>query len=163
MRLKLLVVLMLALLTGCAGYSLDFLDNYEPGQDYSKYKTYNFYAGSGRGEVATNKELDQRLRRSVEAGLSEAGYSKGDPPDFYVNYWIDVSGSKNLDPYYQDGKKLPGNEKFDSGALVLDFIDAASNNRYWRGAVMGDIAERTPDDRLEQAVSKILENYPPKN
>ena len=163
MRLRLSAILILALLAGCARYSLDFLSNYEPGQDYTKYKTFNFYEGSGRGEVVTNKALDERLRASVEAVLVDYEYTKADKPDFYVNYWIDVTGAKNLDPYYNDPQKIPGNEKYKSGALVLDFVDSTSGTRYWRGAAIGDIAERTPDDRLEKAVAKILDNYPPKD
>jgi hypothetical protein len=163
MRLKLSVVLLCAFLVGCARYSLDYIGNYEPGQDYTRYKTFNFYDTSGRGEVAVNKELDQRLRQAVEAALIEAGYTQAASPDFYVNYYLDVTGSKNLDPYHRDPQQLPGNEKYRSGALVLDFIDASTNSRYWRGAALGDIAERTPKDRLEKAIDKILENYPPQD
>ena len=163
MRLKWSVTWIMVLLAGCARYSVDFLARYEPGQDYTQYKTFNFYEGSGRGEAVVNRELDQRLRSSVEAGLVEFGYVKSDKPDFYVTYWIDVTGAENLDPYHRDPQEIPGNEKFQSGALVLDFVDASTNSRYWRGVAIGDIAERTPKDRLEKAIEKILENYPPED
>jgi hypothetical protein len=163
MRLKLLATLLLVLVTACARYSLDFVARYDPGQDYTKYKTFNFYEGTGRGAVATSQELDERLRTAVEATLVDYGYTKADKPDFYVTYWVSVTGAENLDPMHHDGNEIVGNEKFQSGALVLDFVDATTSSRYWRGAVMGDIAERTPKDRLEKAVEAILDNYPPKD
>lgn len=167
MRWKLQVSTLLVLLAGCgAGYSLDYLANYEPGQDYTKYKTYNFYQAPGRSPNASSAAIDARLRAAVEQGLAEEGLTKAEQPDFWVTSWIDVKGRESLDPvtsYNAGAKALKGEEGYQSGALVLDFIDAATNQRYWRGVAMGDIAERTPKDRLEKAVTLILENYPPED
>jgi hypothetical protein len=149
---------------GCAGYSMDFLANYEPGQDYSKYRTFNFYEKTGTGRYADNPEFDQRLRDAVRAGLTEAGYSMAEKPDFWVTYWIDVTGRERGDPvtsYMSTDPKISGKQEFQRGALVLNFIDGQTNQRYWRGVAMGDLAERVPKDRLEKAVDTILENYPP--
>ena len=83
-----------------------------------------------------------------------------------MTYWLDVKGQENLDPiktYQGVDKDVRGTEAYKSGALVLDFVNAGTNQRYWRGAAIGDIAERTPKDRLEKAVLLILENYPPED
>lgn len=163
MRFKVRLGVLVLFLAGCgSSYTLDFLSDYEPGQDYSKYKTFNFYKESGRGVHGNTNELDARLRPAVEAELVSAGMTKANKPDFWVTYWIDVKDRENLDPV-NTYVSVVGKEEFKSGALVLDFIDATTNQRYWRGLVMGDIAERTPDDRLETAVRRILENYPPED
>jgi hypothetical protein len=145
---------------------MDFLSDYEPGQDYSGYKTFSFYEKTGSGRYADNPQLDQRLRDAVQAGLMEEGFSMADKPDFWVTYWIDVTGREHGDPvtsYMGTDPTLSGKEEFKRGALVLNFIDATSNQRYWRGVAMGDIAERVPKDRLEKAVETILDHYPPED
>jgi hypothetical protein len=163
MRFKVQLGVLIVLLAGCGKtYNLDYLSNYEPGQDYTKYKTFNFYKVTGTAPHATSNELDARLRPAVELGLFEEGFTKAEQPDFWVKYHIDVKGRENLDPVITS-VGLQDKEEFKSGALVLDFIDATTNQRYWRGVVIGDIAERTPKDRLETAVRRILENYPPED
>ena len=66
-------------------------------------------------------------------------------------------------PYYGGGRV--SSFYYRQGALVLDFIDTASNEVIWKGVatvyLSKDLTPEKIDDRVNEAVEKILENFPP--
>jgi len=129
-----------------------------------------------------------RIRMAVGAQLLSKGYRRlyDEKPDFYVTYHI---GLKDMAPtvstqYYSNGMagrpfsysadtRSTGSEKptineaptYLTGSLLIDIIDAASNQLVWRGIAAAEVdtaltsAER--DERTRTIVHKMLSHFPP--
>ncbi|MFQ5456875.1 MAG: DUF4136 domain-containing protein [Myxococcota bacterium] len=127
-------------------------------------------------------------RRFAELGYKETDQGE---PDFYVGYHAAVArrveSSKPSDYYGAIGEKgylggyrsrygaygedwgrvsvpIPAYE-YDMGTLVLDIIEAESGSLVWRGWARAEIDLWVPGggggERIDEAVTKILANFPP--
>ena len=76
-------------------------------------------------------------------------------------------GGSYLYPYYGHIAYwgTPTIRQYEEGTLLLDFVDAKSNQLIWRGSAKSDLdVVSTPERRekmINEAVRKILENFPP--
>jgi hypothetical protein len=56
-------------------------------------------------------------------------------------------------------------DQYEQGTLILDVIDAGSNKLIWRGSAAARVVDdKTPEERtrrVNEAVEKILERFPP--
>lgn len=169
----LLTLLVMLALAGCAGPKYE--QDYKADTDFSRYQTYAWQGG--RAEVET---LDlQRLQNLTQEALAEQGYLLDrENPDFLItlnaftrrkidgsrglglsigvplgdNVRIGVGGSKSLPREQQEG------------ILVMDVIDASSNQLLWRGTGTGIPLENfrlAQEQQLKQAVEKLVEPFPP--
>jgi hypothetical protein len=146
---------------------------------FTSYKTYKFEDVSNlktETSVVTSPFLIKRIRQAVEKSLKEKGYSNanGGQPDFLIVYrWstierieIDYSGDGWL------GHRYPGDspfettvQQYDEGTITIDFIDAKSTNRFWRGTgtrrVNYSSSPQKSAEYIQKWVSKIIKQYPP--
>ena len=165
--------------------------DYDRGANFAAYHTYDWLSGEQEktGDMRTdNSAVDMRIRMAVGAQLLSKGYRRlyDEKPDFYVTYHI---GLKDMAPtvstqYYSNGMagrpfsysadtRSTGNEKptineapaYLTGSLLIDIIDAASNQLVWRGIAAAEVdtsltsAER--DERTRTIVHKMLSHFPP--
>ena len=165
--------------------------DYDRGANFTAYHTYDWLSGEQEktGDMRTdNSAVDMRIRMAVGAQLLSKGYRRlyEEKPDFYVTYHI---GLKDMAPtvstqYYSNGMagrpfsysadtRSTGNEKptineapaYLTGSLLIDIIDAASNQLVWRGIAAAEVdtsltsAER--DERTRTIVHKMLSHFPP--
>jgi hypothetical protein len=69
-------------------------------------------------------------------------------------------------PYYGGGAPHTYVREYEEGTLILDVVDAASNKLVWRGTAQAELSSNSSaekrQERLNEAVSKILEDFPPK-
>jgi hypothetical protein len=165
--------------------------DYDRDANFTAYHTYDWLSGEQEktGDMRTdNSAVDMRIRMAVGAQLLSKGYRRlyDEKPDFYVTYHI---GLKDMAPtvstqYYSNGMagrpfsysadtRSTGNEKptineapaYLTGSLLIDIIDAASNQLVWRGIAAAEVdtaltsAER--DERTRTIVHKMLSHFPP--
>jgi len=92
--------------------------------------------------------LSDDLNESQVNAAYGAGYYEG-----YPNNW---ESQRFATSYTND---------FTMGTLIIDILDMKSELLVWRGMaeaeVKEQIGEREREERVNNAVSKILENYPP--
>ena len=124
-------------------------------------------------------ELDEeRLIRSLEAGLTEEGLSREAEPDVLVNVYseefqeqsgnslgIGVGGTgRNVGVGISGGIPLGGPETFIS--LTFDVIDARRDELIWQAVVQSKFDKNaSPEKRqliFDRMVAKALEDFPPK-
>jgi hypothetical protein len=173
-----------ALLAACA--TLDVSSDYDPATDFAKYKTYQWLPGTSK--IAGRDEryddlLDQRVRDAVGKELTAKGYQlRADgAPDFLVTYQAAVQDKIDVrvinDYYggygyagyygYRGGWMVPRTEtyQYSQGTLVIDIIDAAARRVIWHGTVQAEVnLQQDPQKRiarLNEAVHKVLEQFPP--
>jgi hypothetical protein len=165
-----LLVLVVAALVGCS--TITTTVDYDKSEDFSKYRTYG-WVGTGN---LRNDLVEKRIVAAVDQQLAAKGLKKGENPDLLVAVHGRLSKETQITAYntgwgygYRRGgmgmstatvKDVP------VGTLILDLVDGKDKDLVFRGTATSTIdGSASPDDRekkIQEAVQKILENYPPK-
>jgi hypothetical protein len=157
-------------LDGCAGLRIDTYARRDV--DFRQYRTYefgtttNFWTGDPR--LDNNPFVQEHLKQAVESRLAARGLEKAtDSPHLRVRYFAGVNQAVDINGYGEDRGDCEGCEPFvyESGDIVLDFIDARTNRLVWRGWAEGSLDGMIDDQellekRIEDAVSRIMEKLP---
>jgi hypothetical protein len=177
MKITMTLVLMgiLALTLSCSTIRASY--DYDPEVDFSLKVTYDWLP---MGKAAPDRELIvKRVKSEVTQQLAQKGVTRSeDNPDFLIavhggkqtklsvedwgySYGRDRSGGYR--PYR--GGRVIDVYQYEEGTLILDFVDSGSKELIWRGSATGIMAPHpTPSQRgrkVQEAVTKILENFPP--
>ncbi|MDN3664331.1 DUF4136 domain-containing protein [Algibacter miyuki] len=164
---------LLLLVASCAPIYVNY--DYEKGTDFSKYKSYNYYADMKTGL----SELDtKRLLNALDEQLQVKGMSLSDTPDFFIDIkstefqgaqkqTVGVGlggGGRNVGGGISIG--LPIGQAQVTRQLTVDFVDENIKQLYWQAVSESSFnPNQTPEKRearLNAIVSKILAKYPPK-
>jgi hypothetical protein len=168
---------LMALLYSCS--SLDISTDYDPTQDFSKYKTYRWARIKERDPndlLTKNLRLRKRVMVAVNKGLKEKGFEKLDrgKPDFIVFVHAGVQQKTNV--YYHGGYHYGGwwgpygggyssVSNYKQGTLVFDIVDTDEKELSWRG-IASDVVQSYSDpeelqEELDYVISIMLEDFPP--
>lgn len=161
------------LLAGCA--TTQARSYVQPGADFERYRTYGWGAvdtfTTGDPRLDSNTFFRDRLQAGVDARLASRGLERTDAgaADLLLHYHvnitqrIDVNEIDEKHGYCTDCRPAV----YDAGTLTLDLIDASTGRLVWRGW-----AERSVDgvfdrqdwmeQRIDEAVARILERLPPR-
>jgi len=158
--------------------------NFDPGADFSKYKTYKWEKHPKSLDV--DDLTMQQLGKGFDAALIAKGLRRADSgsADLVIVFQIAVSQEKEMTAYSTGGYSYgPGwrggwyggtgmgtttatTNTINIGTVVLDMYDTAGKNLVWRGSASKTIdAKAKPDKRqknIDKAAQKMLKNYPPK-
>jgi len=163
----------LLLLAACSSVSTSY--DFDPDADFARLKAYAWV------ESAIDRDTDplvlERVRRATDAGLAAAGYRKVESGgDFHVaahlrsRQRVQVRDTGYAGPYYGYGYGHWGTRRidvyeYDEGSIILDVIDAKTNKLLWRGIAKAAVPESPKPEELtklvDEAVSKLLEDFPP--
>ena len=180
-QIRLLIFTATILLAGCSGVQVN--QDYDPATDFNAMTAYGWATATQEktGDLRIDNPLrDARIRAAVERRLQEQGYVKTTKkdPTFLVRYQyvlrqkIDSDGSGigfGIGSYGRHGGIAIGTgnsiREYDEGALVIDFVDAASETLLWRGTGIQrfreyDDPQKTSRD-IDTLVEKILSQFPP--
>lgn len=187
--MKLFQILILSVFTlsliGCSSvkYSTDF----DPTQDFGKYKTYRF---ANPSEVDPEDLLTQypltkkRVIAAIEDDFAAKGFQlvEEGEPDFVV---LLAAGSKERMQVTQTGGYgyggwyggYPGYggmgyggsthvSYYEEGTLIIDIVDWQEKELSFRGAATGTLSksEKTPEESqedIDELVTNILADFPP--
>ena len=182
-RLCALSILVL-LVTGCAsGPSIRTTS--APGADLTSYQRFAFVEPLGTDRAGYASLVSQQLVFSTRRELELRGFELAetvDLADLLVNFnthlderirtrqvadpWYGPSfydyrfGIYNPWPTYSVSTEV---EQYSEGTLVIDLIDASSQEMVWEGTARNQISERSRRDaaaRLDDAVQRIFEEFP---
>ena len=174
-------------LAGCSPITVS--TDYDPSIDFSDYRTYAWLPDLDK-RIAdpqsvdpriNNTLLDKRVRKAVETHLGAKGYTmvSTDTPDLYVAYHAALIGKVDVttvNRHYGYGPGWRGRggsigtethvREYEEGTLILDLIDAKTESLIWRGLAQAEVwVTSTPEERekrINEAVRKMLERFPPK-
>jgi len=162
-------------LTACS--SISTTSDYNPGTDFSSYRTFSIYNGvikdsklesaplvKKRVLEAINNEMQKKgLTPSDSASASLIVFAHGgtaekmNVTDYgygYGGWWGPNPYGRNIDVSY-----------YTQGSLVIDFVDNSKDELVWRGIGTAALQDNgTPEERqafIDEAVAKILDQYPP--
>jgi hypothetical protein len=170
-----LAIVILGFLAGCS--SISVTSDYDPEADFISYNTFSIYNGvikdsqlesaplvKKRVLEAITNEMQKKgltLTDSANAALTifaQAGTAeKMNVTDYgygYGGWWGPNPYGRNIDVSY-----------YTQGSLIIDFVDNSKDELVWRGIGTAVVQDRgTPEERqafIDEAVAKILEQYPP--
>jgi hypothetical protein len=169
------------LATGCARVSVHTV--VDPSADFRAYTTFKFLPNGGPQEQPERGRRHLRfvedplyhadLQLAIRADLEAKGFRalRGESePDLLIDYQTVVRNRADLlPPLYGVGWRgrvfvaAPGMVRwYKEGTLVVDVIDARTNETVWRGVGVGAMRDMAPGEGIEAAVKEILKDFPPK-
>jgi hypothetical protein len=149
--------------------------------DFASFKTYAMKDGTKVGQPL----IDERIVAAIDAQMAAKGLTKSDAnPDVVVVYHVAFDKQKDISTYssgygggygaygYRYGGGWGGGTTSTQvrdilvGTLVIDMADAKKGQVVWRGMGVKEVdTTAKPDKRdksINNAVTKIFKNYPPK-
>jgi hypothetical protein len=172
-RNKLCLVVALPCLLCCVTVAQSVRTSRAAGVDFSKFHTYRWVQVKG---PHPDPNIDAQIRQSVDSQLATKGLklTTEDSADLSIDYQAAISEETKWQSYedWSDAsfvaQRIGKTEKvtLNQGTLDLDMYDTAAKNLVWnaRGTKTLD-TKSSPEDRkkrLDQAVKKMLQNFPPK-
>lgn len=143
------------------------------------FETYAWLPHPSQGRDA-NQLIEGRVMSAVDAQMAGKGYTKvARDPDFLLGWHVaadDKVDVQTFNNYYGYGYNYWGYggplynqetyvRQYTEGSLLLDVVDASSNQLVWRGAAHGEVdLDASPEERqakINDAVSMILDRFPP--
>jgi len=143
--------------------------------NFAAFKTYALKDGTKVGDPL----IDDRISAAIDSQLAAKGLTKNDAkPDVTVMYHVAFDKQKDITAYSTGGgpyayrwgggwgtTNVRVNEIL-VGTLVIDIADANKSEVVWRGMGVKEVdvqakAEKR-DKNINNAVTKILKDFPPK-
>ena len=171
----LMVFISIGFITACS--SISVTSDFNPGADFISYNTFSIYTGVIKDSklesvpLAKKRVLEAITNEMQKKGLTitdssnasliifaQAGTAeKMNVTDYgygYGGWWGPNPYGRNIDVSY-----------YTQGSLIIDFVDNSKDELVWRGIGTAVVQDRgTPDERqafIDEAVAKILDQYPP--
>jgi len=165
-----LILAYLTLITGCSDIITSY--DYDTRADFANLRTFAWLPIPPASQV--DDLTTRRIQRAISSQLGIKGINEvQDDPDFLIAMHtgrqskvqiVDWGYSYPRYGRYWDGPSVDVYE-YEEGTLVLDFVDTKTNELSWRGSASAvinpDLTPQEREIRINEAVSKILENFPP--
>lgn len=141
--------------------------------DFGRYRSYAWAASdrlaTGDPRLDNNPFFLARLRMDVDRHLAARGFEPAASPDLVIHYHasvgdeIDVNGADSA--YGQCDVDECSPVVYQAGTIVLDLVDARTNQLVWRGwardTLDGAIDNQDwLEQKIDRAVLKIMERLP---
>ncbi|HEX4441193.1 MAG TPA: DUF4136 domain-containing protein [Thermoanaerobaculia bacterium] len=172
MRRILATLALAAVLAGCS--SLTTNADYNPATDFSKYKTWAWHE--------TESMKDTLWRDRVKTAVSDELRMKGlvpseSNPDLWVVAHVRLDEQTQINTYntgwgygwgwgYGAGMTTSTVSQIPVGTLIVDLVDVSQKQMVWRGTatktLSPDASPESKQKNLQEAVSKMFANFPPK-
>ena len=175
--LVLLALLSSTAISGCTTISVS--SDYDQSANFHDLKTYAWMTASEepKNTRVKNSLVMSRIQDAVDRQLDQKGYQKTpENPDFFVAYHASVDEKTQIHstPYYGGGVgayrfgPVYNNvyqTRYEEGTLIIDILNPGTKSLLWRGMAKGSVNTQdnpeTKTKRINDAVQKILERFPP--
>jgi hypothetical protein len=160
-----------ALVSACASYGVR--TDYDPAAQFEGLRTYQWMEIQQTDDPRVDNELlKRRIMGAVDGELASKGLSRSDTaPDLLVVYHAAVQRVIDIDTYtrgYGYRRRAYSQtyvREYDVGTLIIDLIQAETQQLVWRGSGQARLHERTTpaerDQRVRDVVAAILKDFPP--
>ncbi|MBB1194534.1 DUF4136 domain-containing protein [Flavobacterium sp. SOK18b] len=173
--IKFIPVLLLFVFASCS--SVRVYSDFDKKVDFTPYKTYAFHK-NGIDKVEISQLDKKRILNAIDRELSAKGMTKSEDPDLLVNIFtkererVDVNQFNSgwgygwgwgWSPFMWGGQNTIASTSTE-GTLFIDLIDAKKKELIWQGEGVGNLTQnrRDKEERINEFVAKILEQFPPK-
>lgn len=176
LRVKSLLIAGTFALGACATAAPDVDTRYDLAVSFDGYRTFGFAeadaSATDRLGIA-HPEVRAQFEDAIRRELTSRGFTEESDPSFLVGYHAAVSDAFEIESsyeYYSYRRRAAWIEQdevreFLAGTLVIDVVDATSNELVWRGRAEGEVVDMDdPGKRAEQiqaGVRRVLAAFPP--
>jgi hypothetical protein len=157
----------------------DIKYNFQPGTNFSKYKTYKWVQVPNA--QYPNSIMDEKIKRAIDTQLALKGLTQSeDNPDLYVTYQVAIDREKQWNSYSTGGdywgwggwggwggmqSTTTTSSTINIGTLDCDIYDVATKKQIWRGEASKTLGSgkdpQKVDKNLNKAMAKLFKKYPP--
>ena len=173
-RLLIISSLMVAAF-GCSTVSYRY--NHDPEVNFAGLKTFSWMTVNVQENIHTLNI--ERIQNEVNAQLEAKGCKvTTDNPDFLISMHVMKEERRDVQSWnytYSGRAMLHGGSyaadtqfdvyQYEEGTLILNFVDAQSNELIWRGIAQGEVRNYSSpvkrNERIDGVVQKVLSNFPP--
>jgi hypothetical protein len=134
---------------------------------FSNLKTFSF-AVQRRGAndpLAGDTLNDGRIRTGLESQLMANGFHmETEKPDFVIAYYVTTKNKLSVQDYgYGPPRWFGGHDirvnQYSEGTLMVDFIDARTNQVIWRGRASGTLEMKGVDKKISKSTEKLIKQF----
>ena len=184
--LRLFALLGLLSLGGCASVNTEV----DRSANFNRYKTFAWIPADikvGDNPRYNSDLINRNIRYAVETEFAKRGIAKADqekPADLLVGYHTytekkEQTAYRNVNPYNPyfggwgwrgwgfpfyggwGGWNAPYTRQYTEGTLIIDVLDARTNQLVWRGSVEGEVDNVARlQKRIRKGVEAIMKKYP---
>lgn len=163
---------------GCSSYTVMF--DYDRQEDFSQYRSFDFLPAPSDVRPESSNLVLNRVTAAVTRELEAKGLKQSSSsPDILIAIHTESQDKFNVtdwgyhyapyDYYWRGDSYWSGGgidvHQYEEGTLILDMVRADEKEMIWRGAASKALPYNPTPDKIDkivnEAVSKILENYPP--
>ena len=166
MRVVSLLGLVLGLLVGSAA-AQSVQSDFDRTFQSSNLKTFSF-AVQRRGAtdpLSTDSLNDGRIRTGLESQLIANGFRmETGKADFVIAYYVKTKNKLSVQDYgygpprWFGGRDIRVNQDTE-GTLMVDFIDARTNQVVWRGRAVGTLDMKGVDKKISKSTEKLVKQF----
>ncbi len=178
---RLLVVVALAGLAGCAATAPDIRTDYDRGADFSRYRSFGFVPEPTESRAGYETIAGKYIRAAVAQQMEQRGYVQSDNPDLLVNYSMKLEAKQSVTPYttlrpyygYRSNRYRTWvgyqwetdtiTSDYTEGTLNIDIVDRQQKQLVWEGVAVGTVSREEQENReaaVTTAVGQIFARYP---
>jgi hypothetical protein len=134
---------------------------------FSDLKTFSFanQRRAATDPLASDTLNDGRIRNGLESQLTANGFKvQNEKADFVIAYYVTTKNKLNVEDYgfgpprWFGGRDIRVNQ-YSEGTLMVDFIDAKSNQVIWRGCASGTLVMKGVDKKISKSVEKLVKQF----
>lgn len=151
--MKYILYTFLIFIFGCSSSNVKY--DYDTQQDFSTYKTYNFYPEL---ETGLSELDDKRLLNATDSILQIKGLVKSETPDLHVNFKSNTYQARSNTNFgvgvgvgrgpVNVGGSFPLNGQQQRIQLIVDLIDTKTNALVWQAEIDDtQNSKQTPETR----------------
>ena len=168
---RIALVALAATMVACS--TLEINTDYDPGTDFSKYKTFTLK----HGEKAKDNISVERFENALASALAAKGLTQtpdGGDLTMFAHFVLGKETQFNTTGYgyggwggwrWGGGMQTTTVQEIPKGTVIVDLVDAKSTKAVWRGIAKDTIStSASPEERAEKAqkvAQELFLNFPP--
>ena len=164
------VMSMLAMMVGLMAMSAaaqSVQSDFDRSFRFSDLKTFSFATQNRAASdpLASDSLNDGRIRNGLESQLTAGGFHMGtEKSDFVIAYYVTTKNKLNVQDFGYGPPRWFGSRdirvnQYSEGTLMVDFIDAKSNQVIWRGRASGTLEMKGVDKKISKSVEKLIKQF----
>jgi len=134
---------------------------------FSDLKTFRFAVQkrAATDPLASDSLNDGRIRSGLEMQLTDSGFHfEKEKSDFVIAYYVTTKNKLNVQDFGYGPPRWFGSRdirvnQYSEGTLMVDFIDAKSNQVIWRGRASGTLEMKGVDKKISKSVEKLIKQF----
>jgi len=158
--------LVMALLITSCGTTYHVTSDYQKGNDFQSYKSFNYLHHNHNFPLGANPINQQRIEAAIEREFKNLGQVKSDEPDLLVSWFIIIENVKDYhyyEQYYNRWLSIYLREPYEytKGTLVIDIIDKEKDEVIWHGKTSDQVYEGMPnvEKKIKKAIRAMFKQY----